>query len=196
MNGTPGWEARRKLFADILQENWRKLADSPIVRGMMVYDDPAGAAIEQQAITAAGWKVPTCPLGLQNNLQHQVYHLLQLWQVAAICVDDLDMNVILEIGGGFGAMHAAVRSRGFSGAYWIHDFPEMMRFQKLYAAECACHRPVVCNTADELPRRPDLAIAMWSMSEMPPESRKTITDAIRPRAWLIGYRDEFEGLDA
>ena len=192
MKGTLGWESRRHLFAGILRNDWRKLADSIVVRGIMVYDDPRGAEIERRAIAAAGWVSPRCPLGLQNNLQHQVYHLLQLWSFTGIS----KMSSILEIGGGFGAMHAAVRSQLFHGEYFVHDFPEMMEFQYRYARACGIPTPKRRFHPREFPTRPDLAIALWSMSEMPPESRKAITDAIQPRAWLIAYRDELEGLEA
>lgn len=194
MRGTDGWESRRAEFRRLLRTDWRKLPDSLTAQGMMIYDNPEGRELELKAVLKAGWTAPKCPLGLKANMLHQVYHLLRLYQHAKI--DFGKLATIFEVGGGYGAMHCAVRSLGFSGKYYIHDFPELIEIQKLYAAECKIPAPIVCADLVDMPQVPDLAIALWSMSEMPISSRDAITDAISPKNWLIAYCDEFEGVDA
>jgi len=195
--GTEGWEQRRELFGNILRDDWRKLAESLIVRGMMIFTRNGSTAnanacrLESAALSAARWPAATCPLGLHDNIMHQCYHLLQYKQLTNTVPSQFD--TILEIGGGFGAMHAALRYHLFSGNYYIHDFPEMMGLQERYAEACGLPAPTRCNGTADMPQTPDLAIALWSMSEMPLESAREIMATIRPRQWLMAYSAMCDG---
>lgn len=102
-------------------------------------------------------------------------------------VEDLDR--ILEVGGGFGAMRLAVHRLGFRGEYGILDFPEMALLQQWFLERhglgFAPWREGPC----------DLLIALCSLSEMPPEQRVKAYNEAKPKSCLFEYSPRYGGWD-
>jgi hypothetical protein len=162
---------------------------SSIVATMFVGEAPY-IALERQALLEAGWGDV---LELQEwggqpstNLLHQAYHLLRWEQVTGECVSNLDS--ILEIGAGYGAMARVARARGFTGRYTIMDLPEMAKIQKFYLAQYGVEAE--WRRAGEKVEA-ELLISLWGLSELPLRERERLIDSIEMGLShvLLAYQD-------
>jgi hypothetical protein len=124
-----------------------------------------------------------------GNLVHQAYHLKQWLDLSDHNIHDLDC--IVEIGGGYGAMALICHRLGFDGTYCIVDLPEFSLLQNYYLDQCGITNVVwtSADVADEI--EPDLVIALFSVSEMPLSERKI------PKSdnYLFAYQPHWMGID-
>lgn len=127
-----------------------------------------------------------------GNLIHQAYHLLQWEQKTGRQVQDL--NTIVEIGGGYGAMALIIRRLGFRGRYVIFDLPEFSLLQEYYLSNVGIgdieFQTVIWEKIDC-----DLLIGLYSLNEMPLKARKPIIDACPAQSYLIAYGGGWGGVD-
>ncbi len=176
------WDNHRSEIAEALQtRNIRHFRWWGAVRRTMVVINPL--ILIREALELIG------------NI-HQRYHLLRLTR--ATDIDFRGLRTVVEIGGGYGAMCAAVYDRGFTGRYVIYDLPEMHQLQRYYLRQRGIYKDVVFTTdiEDLAPGYGEsLLIAMWSLSEIPPAERPDWTRMQGFRYRLFGYQIEFGGFN-
>jgi len=126
-----------------------------------------------------------------GNLIHQAYHLSVWEQVTGRRVEDLDR--IVEVGGGYGALVRLVLRQGFAGKFYVYDLPELVKLQLHYL-----HFPPNFYPDTDpgyLPENPDLLISLYALSEFPPDLRARLMPRFHPRSWLLVYQDSFDEVD-
>lgn len=136
-----------------------------------------------------------------GNLVHQAYHLALFRAVTG--KDLAEAPVIVEFGGGYGALCRTLFRLGFSGRYVIFDLPEMSALQHYYLSAPAidlADRVTLCTDIQTLGRSLEggkpAVLALWSMSEAPLAARRTFWDAIpSPSEVLVAYQSVFDDVD-
>lgn len=131
------------------------------------------------------------------NLIHQAYHLTQWEQATGKRIEVLD--TIVEFGGGYGAMALLCKRMGFEGRYVIYDLPEFSLLQEYYLGQFGMLNRVEWNPKSlnkaldgkEL----DLYMALYSLSEVPPDERLTAQTHFYARSYLFLYSGKWEGWD-
>ncbi len=158
--------------------------------------------------------LPFYPWSSGNRIHH-AYHLAILEQCVGLRVNEFDL--ILEIGGGYGSMCRLAHRLGFRGGYGILDLSPFSALQEYYLRslgtrvrlghECDGGAGAVCCMSDigdahafcerhGLARGRKLAIALWSLSETPPEFRRAVVGIVRGADYcLFGYQENFSGID-
>lgn len=152
--------------------------------------------------------------GSSGNLVHQAHHAGQLENHLGLRVDSLD--VVLEIGGGYGCMCRLFRQLGFMGTYIIYDLPPMSALQRFYLRLARLDvdenstpgqiQGIYCTSdADKLSglisalnpeEQNSLLQAYWSLSEIPLQSRGEIETLLpRFRHLALGYQDNYYEVD-
>lgn len=126
-----------------------------------------------------------------GNLIHQAYHLSSWEMMTGQSVKDLQR--IVEIGGGYGAMAMIVMRLGFQGNYWIIDLPEFSLLQQYYLSNAL--NDVERIFWSDQPADCDLFVACHSLSEMTLDERAQIADNVRANSYLFVYHCEHEGVD-
>lgn len=131
-----------------------------------------------------------------GNLVQHAYHLC-LWQnTTGLKVKNL--NSIVEVGGGYGAMRYLVSRLGFWGEYTLYDNPEYLELQRYFLRRAGLSARLLNDVGllslGVMPLA-DLLIGVCSLSEMPLESRLAVLDGVPARHYLIRYQDNFEGID-
>lgn len=96
------------------------------------------------------------------NLLRQAAHLVNWMEVTGKEVKDLDC--VIEIGGGFGAMLKVLRLFGFEGSYTVLDFPEFHWLQEIYTGEEITRIDNLCVPCKW---ENSLLVSMWGLSEFP-----------------------------
>lgn len=175
----------------------------PEIRHTMLQDHwPELVVREKNEMLRVSRKLPADaydpnPSLYRNNIR-QMYHLWKWEQVTGKKISDLES--IVEIGGGYGAMAKMARRMGFRGEYTIFDLPEFSLLQQWYL-----ERELVVGVEfiTELPEKPhpsmgvqaDLMIAIYSMSEMPKGLRTDILDTYYLGSFLSLYSGQWEAYD-
>ena len=108
-----------------------------------------------------------------GNLIHQYYHLWQWEEKTGKRVKDLD--IIVEVGGGYGAMALICHRLGFQGRYIILDLSEFSLLQQYYLSNVGIEG-VEFRTKIDKQINCDLLIGLYSLNEMPLHARETIID--------------------
>jgi hypothetical protein len=139
----------------------------------------------------------------------QASHLLTFERVTGLRVEDMDL--IVEFGGGYGNLCRLIHRLGFKGRYLIFDLPELLLLQGYFlrsenlpittpegfaaGQNGVCLVPDVAQLALALPSSDvarSLFIAVWSLSESPPELRRRVLERLRGiGAYLIAYQQSF-----
>jgi hypothetical protein len=115
-----------------------------------------------------------------GNLIHQAYHLHR-WQTATgRRVSEL--QTIVEIGAGYGALPLLVRRAGFTGRYVIIDLPAFSLLQNYYLAQANVEADWAMP-GDELTA--DLVVGLWSLSEMAPAAQASALSGIMANGYLV-----------
>lgn len=123
------------------------------------------------------------PFGIYDaTLLHQAYHLWQFQQITGR--DLLDMNGIVEVGAGYGAMAVLLHGMGYRSKYTIIDLPECCLLQEFYLSSVLGNVPVVWQ---DTTKQADMIVACYSLSEMSPELRKPIL-SVPYSAYLIAFQ--------
>jgi hypothetical protein len=152
-------------------------------------------------------RFPSCRRS-STNLIHHAYHLAQFEGRTGIPVHEF--RTVFEFGGGYGSLCRLFYNLGFRGSYVIFDSPAFSALQEYflkgvglgvaaYPGEgricCLSDLDGVRRTlAERLPAPAPgaLFIATWSLSETPPEVRRTILPALSDfDAFLIAYQARF-----
>lgn len=129
---------------------------------------------------------------ISPNLVHQAYHLHVFKNLTGRSLRDMD--TIIEIGGGFGAMAVAAHRFGFRGVYYIYDLPEFSLLQEYYLNRVAAGAYVKFATiGEDIPDESDLLVGMWSLGEMPTGERERVLDFNISRNYLLAYMPDFGG---
>lgn len=123
------------------------------------------------------------------NLIHQAYHLTQWEKATGKLIEQLD--TIVEFGGGYGAMALLCRRMGFGGEYVIYDLPEFSLLQEYYLSQFGMLNGVEWNPK-KYPKDIDLFMALYSMSEVQPDSRYVPS---RAKSYLLLYSGQWEQWD-
>jgi hypothetical protein len=131
----------------------------------------------------------------------QLYNLAQLKIHTNAQVSDMDY--IIEFGGGYGSMCAAIHALGFKGRYILFDWPEFLLLQEFYSKLHLIDISKVSfiHTLSELQKNTaqlggkGLLIATWSLSEVSEKLRKTFLESIHPTHYLIAYQQSFGGIN-
>lgn len=133
------------------------------------------------------YKTPS--LQTSGNLIHQAYHLDQ-YQGAFVG----ELETIIEIGGGYGAMALICNRLGFRGRYIIYDLPEFGLLQQYYLSNVGVDNVEFITKIDKRIET-DLMIGLYSLNEMPLEARHTIIDLCPAQSYLIAYGAGWGGVD-
>jgi hypothetical protein len=123
-----------------------------------------------------------------GNLIHQAYHVSQ----TSVYLPELE--TIVEIGGGYGAMALVCHRLGFRGRYIIYDLPEFSLLQQYYLSNVGVEG-VEFKTQIDKQIECDLLIGLYSLSEMPLAARETIIDLCPAQSYLISYQGTWDGVD-
>lgn len=185
------WQGlQANIHQRLLHEDVRDfLGWSSIVATMFVGEAPY-ITLERTALLGANWgnvlELQEWDGQPSTNLLHQAYHLLRWEQVTGERVSDLDS--ILEIGAGYGAMARVARARGFAGRYTIVDLPEMVKIQQFYLAQYGVEAE--WKRAGERVEA-ELLISLWSLSELPLHERSRLIESaeIGLSHVLLAYQD-------
>lgn len=125
-----------------------------------------------------------------GNLIHQAYHLYQ-WDGGWLP----ELETIIEIGGGYGAMALICHRLGFRGRYIIYDLPEFSLLQQYYLSNVGVDNVVEFKTKIDKPIEADLLIGLYSLNEMPLIARDTIIESCPSKSYLIAYGANWGGVD-
>lgn len=105
---------------------------------------------------------------------------------------------IVELGGGIGEMTDVCYHLGFKGQYTTFDFPEVSAIQQYHHEALGLSKDVLgyVHEPSNLPTKADLAIATFSLTEMPFGLRAQILEQLEhvPN-WLIMYSRNIFGYD-
>ena len=146
----------------------------------------------------------------QVTLRH-AHHLMTFEREAGIRFLE-DIDVVVEIGGGYGNFARMMREDGFRGTYYIIDLPHTREFQRAYLHLCeipASNTPgpidgvclMVEKDIPEIIRQVSgkrvALVATWSLSETPLAFRDKVLPIIRAssRAIITSQWPEFEGIN-
>ena len=133
--------------------------------------------------------------GSSPNLVHAAC-AINVWE-NAIGRKITDLQSIVEIGGGYGAMAKVIRRAGYTGKYVIYDFPELSLLQEYYLSECGI-KDVEC--AINLPATEtshELMIGLWSISEMFEPDQTRFLSSLKAKHHLFAYNDvDWRGFDS
>jgi len=141
-------------------------------------------------------RFPLYPVSSGNYI-HCAYHLSQFEEYHKVAVKDLDF--IMEIGCGYGAMAKVCYQAGFRGQYILFDLPVFSEIQREYLKEIP-----FCNYISDIkellkvkiPVEKTMFISTWAVSEMPTGYRNNLLN-LTPvfKNILLAYQCEFEKMD-
>ena len=122
-----------------------------------------------------------------GNLIHHFYSLIEFEEHTKINIKDV--KSIYEFGGGYGSFCRAVFRAGFFGEFTILDLPALSLLQRYFLSHVLPSiEQIQFITKPILGHRPELFVALWSLSEAPEPYRDKVLDSIgSPRAFLLTY---------
>lgn len=194
---------RNQLRKDVARRDPRFFLMWPVIHRTMSVHGASYVSVERAAIEGSAFRSALVEDRVghppsSDNLIHHAYHLQQF--STRTSMDIASVAQVVEIGGGYGSMCRLVR-RFSDCAYHVVDLPEFAALQR-YFLGClqVSPEPEIVSAPFELSLdgaiRPTLLIATWSLSEMPLAERQRTMDALPDSdAFLIGYQNEFEGID-
>ena len=121
-----------------------------------------------------------------------LHHVLTFEQLRQKSI--LDYDCIVEFGAGIGDTAHTIFDRGYRGAYFIVDFPEIARISNYYLGG----RAEVLHSVDDIPDYLPLKllfIATWSLSEAPLEVRNKIAEKLSGADYLVLFQFSFYGIN-
>lgn len=124
---------------------------------------------------------------VSETLVHQAHHLMRWQKVTGLRVTNLDS--ILEVGGGYGAMAVVCRQLGFRGRYVIYDVPEVLLCAQYYLERAGQYHAAFATVRPIVPV--DFCIACWSVTELYLHQR-WMPDADN---YLVAYHDRCDEID-
>jgi hypothetical protein len=148
----------------------------------------SGSIIEEPGMGDPERYETTDGLSTSGNLIHQAYHISHFdgWLP--------ELETVIEIGGGYGAMALICHRMGFRGRYIIYDLPEFSLLQQYYLSNVGVDG-VEFRTQIDKQIEADLLIGLYSLNEMPLDIRETIIDLCPAQSYLIAYGASWGGWD-
>ncbi len=128
-----------------------------------------------------------------GNLIHQAYHISQWEKIGGNFLPELE--TIIEIGGGYGAMALICHRLGFRGRYIIYDLPEFSLLQQYYLSNVGVDGVEFKTQIDRPMIEADLLIGLYSLNEMTLPARGTIINLCPAQSYLIAYGANWGGVD-
>jgi len=199
------WTDQRETLRQLLAGDRERFLHWPLIIGTMFYLPPPDELQYLQGLPdwpfvrdlikdpGVGGADLDPVLQTNGNIVHHAYSIFRFEHATGHHLDGND--AVLEIGGGYGNFCRLLMKRGFAGSYTIYDLPEFLQLQEWYLGRTLAadaRRRITFTTS--LPAVADLIIGLWSISEMPFDLRDRIK-ALAPKYFLIGYQQEFFGLD-
>lgn len=102
-----------------------------------------------------------------------------------------DISSVVEVGGGFGAMHHLWRNRGYEGDWYSYDYPVMYKLQFYYSQKNGFDFPIWV----EPPLEADMFIACFSLSEMDLEEREIAMANAKFKHHIVVYASKWDEVD-
>lgn len=199
----PYWEYwRMELWDHVVNgDNPNNFFDWPCIRHTMSSDHFVNIVIrEQHEILRVSGKFPADPTdpnpSLERNNIRQIYHLWKWEQVTGKKIADLES--IVEIGGGYGAMCKMAGRMGFQGTYTIFDLPEFSLLQQWYLDGLPNVKFVTAPLPkffDKEKKYFDLLVGIYSLSEMPMWDRDAILFGFPAWNYCFLYSGKWETYD-
>lgn len=118
-----------------------------------------------------------------GNLVHQMTHLTQWSQSPQAYLPG--MKLIVEFGGGYGAMAKICFALGFKGRYILVDLPELLLIQEYYLSNIGITAEYHHDWAGEC----DMLIACYAFGETPKKRREQFFAGIDARNYLFCHQD-------
>ena len=126
-----------------------------------------------------------------RNLIHQAYHIHVWEQKTGKRIEEMDS--IIEVGGGYGAMALLCHRMGFIGTYHIYDLPEFSLLQEFFLSEMEVPNIIWPTTKHR--RSADLLIGLYSLSEIEMDKRNKFLDSITADSYLLLYSGHWKDYD-
>ncbi len=133
------------------------------------------------------------------TIQHAYYLNLLKAQLGIFL--PIDMEHIVEIGGGYGNFCRLVKGFGYSGRYQIADLPQLSEIQRYYLKETIGVNgveflPLLPELLQPEPRSRSILLATFSLNEMPMEDRQCLEPYYKNYQYLFfAYNDRFGEVD-
>ncbi len=132
-----------------------------------------------------------------GNSIHHVYHIDKLLRMYKRNIFP-ELKAIYEFGAGFGSTCAIIHKLGFTGKYYITDFPEFCALQEYYLSTQKIDTQNIHWGYAQVPQSImpdlDLFIAEWSLSEVANKDREGYSRVLA-KNYLLAYSLEFMGQD-
>jgi hypothetical protein len=204
MNVTKPWENHQKVVKQYIDDNgYDNFLREPTIKGTMFVGENDTTVEEYKRLVRnkdwdRKWESAIYDAGIGNperfslypkssgNYIHCAYH---------------ELDCIVEVGCGYGAMANVCRQAGFSGEYIMFDLPIFSKLQSEYMYLNGhinghmCIETIDMFLSTEVPQN-SMFISTWAVSEMPTEYRDKILGIVpKFNEVLIAYQSEFEGMN-
>jgi hypothetical protein len=215
MSTTDPWTKHQVIVKKYLEENgYENFLREPTIKGTMFVGDNETTRDEycelvkninydkvwKHAIRDSGFgnpeRFPFAPYSSGNYI-HCAYHLAKFEEAHGVAVKDLDH--ILEVGAGYGAMATVCRQAGFTGKYVCFDLPIFSDIQRIYIGKNGYEYITISEIRSligDMPSDNSMFISTWAVSEMPEDYRMHILNQVpKYKNVLLAYQSFFEGMD-
>jgi hypothetical protein len=133
-----------------------------------------------------------------GNYIHCAYHLAKFEEIHKVKISDLDF--IMEIGCGYGAMTKVCKQAGFNGKYILFDLPIFNKIQEKYLYHTELRFDTISDISKllkvKIPKSNTMFISTWAVSEMPTDYRDQLLELVpKHKNILLAYQSNFEGMD-
>jgi hypothetical protein len=215
MSVTKPWENHQIAFGKYIESyGYDSFLREPTIKGTMFVGENDTTTEEFKRLVKnkdwdKKWEYAIYDAGIGNperfslytkssgNYIHCAYHLATYEGTHGIDISDLDC--IVEVGCGYGAMANVCRQAGFTGEYIMFDLPVFSELQSNYLSTCGVGGVYISDIKEllstEIPQN-SMFISTWAVSEMPNDYRdKILCLASKFNEVLLAYQSEFEGMD-
>jgi hypothetical protein len=134
-------------------------------------------------------------ISLNDNLldPHLLLQAIHLNQLILDHISFSPSDTIYEFGGGFGSMALLLHRLGFRGRYIIQDLPELIQLQSYFLTQEGVTN--VEYTTETLPGAYTTFIANCSLSEVSPDLRESVFNAIDAQYYEICYQPSWDNIN-
>jgi hypothetical protein len=217
MSVTKPWENHQKVVKKYIDDNgYDDFLREPTIKGTMFVGENDTTVEEFKRLVKnkdwdRKWESAIFDAGIGNperfslypkssgNYIHCAYHLSEYERIHGVDISELDC--IVEVGCGYGAMATVCRQAGFGGEYIMFDLPIFNEIQNEYMESGGHYGGFSCITEinklinGDVPKD-SMFISTWAVSEMPTEYRDKILGIVpKFNEVLIAYQSEFEGMN-
>lgn len=190
-DGSDIWsQHRREIRKNVLNNDMRTLFAWSSIRATMFVDNGLVITECERKLREAGKYIKFRGARDAPNLVHKRYHW-HIWEKNHTKKLS-DANVIVEFGGGYGALAVVADRLGFRGQYYIIDFPELMLIQQYWLADKIknCH-----IRYGKHPRDPDILVSTDGLSETDNDTRTEFMKGLEPATYLFSSCSSWDGIN-